>query len=140
MNPRPKPKYQMVNNARTMGVITSDAAYIAAARGPGYPARVSRRCSRPISLGDFGTKVATVFATRSGASVNDTVPGPNVSPMVVARLRNRLRPGDVRARMMDAVMPATTATPRRSEEHTPELQSRLQLVCGLLLEKKKNSS
>src|SRR2546422_7855210 len=29
-------------------------------------------------------------------------------------------------------------TPRRSEEHTSELQSRLHLVCRLLLEKKKN--
>src|SRR2546429_6183200 len=32
---------------------------------------------------------------------------------------------------------AATATPRRSEEHTSELQSRLHLVCRLLLEKKK---
>src|SRR2546429_6962768 len=30
------------------------------------------------------------------------------------------------------------ATPTRSEEHTSELQSRLHLVCRLLLEKKKN--
>src|SRR2546422_3212464 len=29
--------------------------------------------------------------------------------------------------------------PRRSEEHTSELQSRLHLVCRLLLEKKKNT-
>src|SRR2546429_2046682 len=35
---------------------------------------------------------------------------------------------------------AGTGTPaaRRSEEHTSELQSRLHLVCRLLLEKKKN--
>src|SRR2546429_1089056 len=37
----------------------------------------------------------------------------------------------------------TTSPPRsfitRSEEHTSELQSRLHLVCRLLLEKKKNS-
>src|SRR2546422_4277808 len=32
-----------------------------------------------------------------------------------------------------------SATSRRSEEHTSELQSRLHLVCRLLLEKKKNS-
>src|SRR2546429_3224268 len=30
-----------------------------------------------------------------------------------------------------------SAAPRRSEEHTSELQSRLHLVCRLLLEKKK---
>src|SRR2546422_6783928 len=34
----------------------------------------------------------------------------------------------------------TTAEQERSEEHTSELQSRLHLVCRLLLEKKKNNS
>src|SRR2546422_4843785 len=33
--------------------------------------------------------------------------------------------------------PITTEARRRSEEHTSELQSRLHLVCRLLLEKKK---
>src|SRR4030043_2367979 len=33
--------------------------------------------------------------------------------------------------------PATCCASRRSEEHTSELQSRLHLVCRLLLEKKK---
>src|SRR5260370_31648901 len=32
----------------------------------------------------------------------------------------------------------TTPAPRRSEEHTSELQSHLNLVCRLLLEKKNN--
>src|SRR2546422_7830956 len=35
------------------------------------------------------------------------------------------------------VGPAGSRCPRRSEEHTSELQSRLHLVCRLLLEKKK---
>src|SRR2546422_6457382 len=34
---------------------------------------------------------------------------------------------------------AATGRTRRSEEHTSELQSRLHLVCRLLLEKKKHS-
>src|SRR2546429_2766417 len=34
-------------------------------------------------------------------------------------------------------MPRRNAIPNRSEEHTSELQSRLHLVCRLLLEKKK---
>src|SRR2546422_11128213 len=40
----------------------------------------------------------------------------------------------------DPVPPRPRAGPlgRRSEEHTSELQSRLHLVCRLLLEKKKN--
>src|SRR2546422_4130662 len=36
--------------------------------------------------------------------------------------------------------PARTSGSSRSEEHTSELQSRLHLVCRLLLEKKKNSN
>src|SRR6266436_6852327 len=35
--------------------------------------------------------------------------------------------------------PARAGGPRRSEEHTSELQSRLHLVCRLLLEKKKKN-
>src|SRR2546429_2051097 len=35
--------------------------------------------------------------------------------------------------------PAPPRASRRSEEHTSELQSRLHLVCRLLLEKKKNT-
>src|SRR5207247_6472341 len=34
---------------------------------------------------------------------------------------------------------ATPTTRKRSEEHTSELQSRVDLVCRLLLEKKKNT-
>src|SRR5205809_548833 len=61
------------------------------------------------------------------------------------------RPGDVQRRAAPAtemrVMSDNTATsqvycsravPSRSEEHTSELQSRLHLVCRLLLEKKKD--
>src|SRR2546422_5963566 len=47
----------------------------------------------------------------------------------------------VRALAMDAVQQADSGHPgtaMRSEEHTSELQSRLHLVCRLLLEKKKN--
>src|SRR5688572_32425581 len=46
----------------------------------------------------------------------------------------QLRPEDDRAR---AVSPARRARGPRSEEHTSELQSQSNLVCRLLLEKKK---
>src|SRR2546422_4443080 len=53
----------------------------------------------------------------------------------------RLRPG---RRAADAPGAAGLAGagvgPARSEEHTSELQSRLHLVCRLLLEKKKNKA
>src|SRR2546430_7614904 len=37
-------------------------------------------------------------------------------------------------------LPASMRVPRRSEEHTSELQSQSNLVCRLLLEKKKNNN
>src|SRR3989449_8302699 len=43
----------------------------------------------------------------------------------------------VAARARDLVDPASHGLALRSEEHTSELQSRLHLVCRLLLEKKK---
>src|SRR2546422_3412557 len=46
-------------------------------------------------------------------------------------------------RLLDVAMDARPLQPgigRRSEEHTSELQSRLHLVCRLLLEKKKKTS
>src|SRR5207237_5573114 len=60
-----------------------------------------------------------------------------------AQQRERLRPLRLSRR---AVLPAPVRTARRdrrrgrrrSEEHTSELQSHLNLVCRLLLEKKKN--
>src|SRR5438105_11054556 len=46
-------------------------------------------------------------------------------------------------RSSDATAPtwrSVSCTPGRSEEHTSELQSRVELVCRLLLEKKKQKS
>src|SRR5207249_12218625 len=54
------------------------------------------------------------------------------APEVVAALRN-VKAFTVMERMDDPIAPANP----RSEEHTSELQSRFDLVCRLLLEKKK---
>src|SRR5699024_9666449 len=45
----------------------------------------------------------------------------------------------VRKRKLKAVVVKTPFYKKRSEEHTSELQSRFDLVCRLLLEKKKNA-
>src|SRR5204863_7845260 len=45
-----------------------------------------------------------------------------------------------RRRVSENCAPETAASPSRSEEHTSELQSRRDLVCRLLLEKKKNGN
>src|SRR2546430_10565187 len=47
------------------------------------------------------------------------------------------RPCFTKARIIQAYIPTTG---RRSEEHTSELQSQSNLVCRLLLEKKKSST
>src|SRR2546422_4652368 len=61
--------------------------------------------------------------------------------------RSRPRPGVEKARVMSSAINNESSQGagaprasilRRSEEHTSELQSRLHLVCRLLLEKKKN--
>src|SRR3989449_5367631 len=64
--------------------------------------------------------------TRSFASI---LPSPFTSTM---RMSPGLRPNDL-AR-------TESWSCQRSEEHTSELQSRLHLVCRLLLEKKKNNA
>src|SRR5699024_11758578 len=46
---------------------------------------------------------------------------------------------NVSAARIAMAMPIAATGPRRSEEHTSELQSRFDLVCRLLLEKKKKS-
>src|SRR5256885_8161977 len=45
--------------------------------------------------------------------------------------------GDRGARLLDRLIPDGTVEEERSEEHTSELQSPCNLVCRLLLEKKK---
>src|SRR5216683_3194707 len=50
--------------------------------------------------------------------------------------RSRCPPGNGRRSAGPPVTPAAPARSARSEEHTSELQSRSELVCRLLLEKK----
>src|SRR3712207_7786992 len=76
-------------------------------------------------------------------SLHDALP---ISPRLPAgRARNDRRlGGDLRARRggrrpQSRCRRPARRTPRRSEEHTSELQSRQYLVCRLLLEKKKQS-
>src|SRR2546422_7631659 len=64
--------------------------------------------------------------------------GENISTLLW-RFRLRLRGFYRSARLLNGLSQETGyRSVRRSEEHTSELQSRLHLVCRLLLEKKKN--
>src|SRR5438105_8869463 len=67
-------------------------------------------------------------------SLHDALP---ISSLHRRESRARLRRG-ARARAPDADPRAESA--RRSEEHTSELQSRVDIVCRLLLEKKKHKT
>src|SRR5256885_14440996 len=49
-----------------------------------------------------------------------------------------VRPGSLRPAVRGQLAAAVPGSPGRSEEHTSELQSPCNLVCRLLLEKKKN--
>src|SRR2546429_7175303 len=55
------------------------------------------------------------------------------------RLRLRASSARWRRAIFRALCPWRSKGERRSEEHTSELQSRLHLVCRLLLEKKNNT-
>src|SRR5690606_41489150 len=89
---------------------------------------------------EVGGRVGHFLPVEEGGSADDAVghvPGPQ-------RLLQRpgLRVGAVEDREV-APLPLLREAPhrdlvRRSEEHTSELQSRENLVCRLLLEKKKN--
>src|SRR5699024_12107978 len=77
----------------------------------------SRRCSR---------RVASTSASRSGRWQRVSLPPSRSRRKAQAQTSSRVH------------RPSWRAAARRSEEHTSELQSRFDLVCRLLLEKKKN--
>src|SRR2546422_7770887 len=93
------------------------------------------------------TEVVKRRADGSGRSINERLPRPR--PPFHPRVRSyTLFPSSARTPLMPPIsftvngkretVNVTPDTPR-SEEHTSELQSRLHLVCRLLLEKKKNT-
>src|SRR5687768_18199983 len=88
-------------------------------------ARVS--CEGLSSLRLPNATVTSATEVAAGAFTPPTAPGRGVAPAL--------------AKTMASLQPfcrvAITSKPSRSEEHTSELQSRLHLVCRLLLEKKK---
>src|SRR5256885_5520955 len=69
------------------------------------------------------------------------VPQPRRRPLRSSKSPARLRPSPAWRGRPSPSIPARSACPpaERSEEHTSELQSPCNLVCRLLLEKKKNN-
>src|SRR2546422_4672908 len=65
---------------------------------------------------------------------------PALDRVVAGKSDHQVRDGALSARDQPAVREPRDRRGRRSEEHTSELQSRLHLVCRLLLEKKKKDN
>src|SRR5438105_11999121 len=78
---------------------------------------------------------STLFPTRRSSDLNGmTVPA---AQMPAATANQRIIHASTTTRCPSYTVCAYTYTAWRSEEHTSELQSRVDLVCRLLLEKKK---
>src|SRR2546421_7233997 len=77
----------------------------------------------------------TLFRSGWNAMLSRPRSVPNVTRLPISR--NNLS-SNVPLRMT-LIRPGCSTTNRRSEEHTSELQSRSDLVCRLLLEKKKKN-
>src|SRR2546427_4837323 len=97
-------------------------------------ARTVRRAGKPILLTAKEFALLELFVLHQGRALDRTTitahvwddnhdPFANVLDVLVRRLRRKIDDG---------------FEPKRSEEHTSELQSQSNLVCRLLLEKKKN--
>src|SRR2546430_7386230 len=68
---------------------------------------------------------------------------PHVVYQLAPNKRLKLTAPVIRGRIPFVIIPVrrrSLGAPRRSEEHTSELQSQSNLVCRLLLEKKKNNT
>src|SRR5256885_11654498 len=82
---------------------------------------------------------ATSWLRPPAGSTNASWPvTPLTSPPVSSRQRNRARSWCPIAQPRQPPAPSDSERRSRSEEHTSELQSPCNLVCRLLLEKKKN--
>src|SRR2546429_6236143 len=81
----------------------------------------------------FGSRAVLVLHRQVTDAVKHRV---DLSQRTLGRLDQRDRVLHVPLSLVET---ADLATKTRSEEHTSELQSRLHLVCRLLLEKKKQS-
>src|SRR2546427_7798411 len=95
-------------------------------------------CSAASSFFFFNDTATTEIYT---LSLHDALPisGPRGSTRARPRSRPRRTGGRVRARAWErSGCPEARRPPPRSEEHTSELQSQSNLVCRLLLEKKKH--
>src|SRR5207302_10888952 len=92
-----------------------------------------RRPPRP-TLFPYTTLFRSWTSKTTGKPTGTPAAGLTVSDKTLGSIRVRM---PVVADTQTVVVPTSSPPPLRSEEHTSELQSRENLVCRLLLEKKK---
>src|SRR5690606_41145939 len=93
----------------------------------------SAACASPSTPPFFST--ATAATATYTLSLHDALPICGAAPLVIVEDELRRR----QLLLMRDDRPRAVIHVERSEEHTSELQSRENLVCRLLLEKKKNN-
>src|SRR6266511_4819004 len=103
-------------------------------------ARSTCACITSHRFGGFGARSSSVPSPTSRGGSTPITSRPRVPGTATAGRSNRRRTGDPTPPHPPPGFPfPETRTGRRSEEHTSELQSRENLVCRLLLEKKKKN-
>src|SRR2546429_3642078 len=104
------------------------------------------RYADPVAHRPRGVRARKPCCMRNGSYTSSSVPGS--SPTAAAMVVSPTGPPSNCSMMVFKIRPSMSSSPNsstssrfnasaRSEEHTSELQSRLHLVCRLLLEKKK---
>src|SRR5437868_14676518 len=94
-----------------------------------------------IVLSDIVELASFSFFLVNDASTSDTYTLSLHDALPILRRPNQLRSRHAHRRVHRGRMDAARGRPSdRSEEHTSELQSRFEIVCRLLLEKKKSHS
>src|SRR2546429_6413028 len=153
-----RPKVLNALNAKTISELRSafeDARDDSEVRGVVFTGAGDKSFAAGVDIGEMAndTPLTAEAKTRSGQALTDLIE--NLGKPVIAAVNGFALGGGCELSMASTVriaaetarfgqpevkigvMPGYGGT--RSEEHTSELQSRLHLVCRLLLEKKKNS-
>src|SRR2546422_7117614 len=125
-----------------------EASFLFPSRGASEPVILSAEGAKDLPVGSLDTSstirspISRVPSTGSPGAAMSLVRAPPASAARTAASTASAAwpsPSPCRSSIAaDAMAPMGFATPR-SEEHTSELQSRLHLVCRLLLEKKKDN-
>src|SRR3989475_4239212 len=108
--------------------VTASASSSTSSNSRTTAARASRSCNTPVDVSEWTTVTASTGERRSASR---SMSGSTAQPGGTSSRRHSLP---------QACTSLANRSLKRSEEHTSELQSQSNLVCRLLLEKKKNKN